>query len=118
MYRSDVVGSLLRPAYLKAARERHEANQMSESEFKFLEDRAVDEAVELQKSVGLEMLTDGEMRRYAFFGHLMVAVGHAIINPKRLRWAVIVSQAERAGLDASSSPSCTSPAGVTALPPP
>jgi 5-methyltetrahydropteroyltriglutamate--homocysteine methyltransferase len=74
VYRSDVVGSLLRPAYLKAARERHEANQMSESEFKFLEDRAVDEAVELQKSVGLEMLTDGEMRRYAFFGHLVDAV--------------------------------------------
>jgi 5-methyltetrahydropteroyltriglutamate--homocysteine methyltransferase len=65
---------LLRPAYLKAARERHEANQMSNSEFKSLEDRAVDEAVELQKSAGLEMLTDGEMRRYAFFGHLVDAV--------------------------------------------
>ena len=36
--------------------------------------RAVDEAVELQKNVGLEMLTDGEMRRYAFFGHLIDAV--------------------------------------------
>src|SRR5215469_3020275 len=74
VYRSDVVGSLLRPAYLKAARERHEANQMSDSEFKSVEDRAVDEAVELQKNVGLEMLTDGEMRRYAFFGHLIDAV--------------------------------------------
>ena len=74
MYRSDVVGSLLRPAYLKAARERHEASQISDSEFKSVEDRAVDEAVELQKSAGLEILTDGEMRRYAFFGHLVDAV--------------------------------------------
>ena len=74
MYRSDVVGSLLRPAYLKAARERHEANQISDSEFKSLEDRAVDEAIELQLRAGLEILTDGEMRRYAFFGHLIDAV--------------------------------------------
>ena len=74
MYRSDVVGSLLRPAYLKTARERHEAHQLSDSEFKLLEDRAVDEAIALQESVGLEILTDGEMRRYAFFGHLIDAV--------------------------------------------
>jgi 5-methyltetrahydropteroyltriglutamate--homocysteine methyltransferase len=74
VYRSDVVGSLLRPAYLKAARERHEANQISDSEFKTVEDRAVDEAVDLQKRAGLEILTDGEMRRYAFFGHLVDAV--------------------------------------------
>lgn len=74
MYRSDVVGSLLRPSYLKEARERYEKGQISPSEFKSLEDRAVDEAVELQKSAGLEVLTDGEMRRYAFFGHLIDAV--------------------------------------------
>jgi 5-methyltetrahydropteroyltriglutamate--homocysteine methyltransferase len=74
VYRSDVVGSLLRPAYLKAARERHEAKQISDSEFKSVEDRAVDEAVELQEGAGLEILTDGEMRRYAFFGHLIDAV--------------------------------------------
>ena len=74
MYRSDVVGSLLRPSYLKDARERHEKGQIGHSEFKTLEDRAVDEAVELQKRAGLEMLTDGEMRRYAFYGHLIDAV--------------------------------------------
>jgi len=74
VYRSDVVGSLLRPSYLKEAGERYEKGQISPSEFKSLEDRAVDEAVELQKSAGLEVLTDGEMRRYAFFGHLIDAV--------------------------------------------
>ena len=74
MYRSDVVGSLLRPSYLKEARDRHEKGQLSHSEFKSLEDRAVDEAIELQKRAGLEVLSDGEMRRYAFFGHLVDAV--------------------------------------------
>ena len=74
MYRSDVVGSLLRPSYLKDVRERHEKGQISHSEFKSLEDRAVDEAVELQERAGLDVITDGEMRRYAFFGHLIDAV--------------------------------------------
>ena len=74
MYRSDVVGSLLRPSYLKNARERHEKGQISPSEFKSLEDRAVDEAIELQRLAGLAVLSDGEMRRYAFFGHLIEAV--------------------------------------------
>jgi len=73
MYRSDVVGSLLRPAYLKKAREEHEAGRLGDADFKRLEDRAVDEAVALQLRTGLDVLTDGEMRRYAFFGHLVEA---------------------------------------------
>ena len=36
----------------------------------------------------------------AFFGHLLVAVGHVAVNPRRIRWAAIFSLAERAGLDA------------------
>jgi 5-methyltetrahydropteroyltriglutamate--homocysteine methyltransferase len=71
MFRSDVVSSLLRPAYLKKAREEHEAGRMAGAEFKRIEDRAVDEAVALQLRCGLDVLTDGEMRRYAFFGHLV-----------------------------------------------
>jgi 5-methyltetrahydropteroyltriglutamate--homocysteine methyltransferase len=59
---------------LKVARERHEANQLSDPEFKAVEDRAVDEAIEMQKRAGVEVLTDGELRRYAFFGHLIDAV--------------------------------------------
>ncbi len=71
---SDVVGSLLRPAYLKEARQRREAGQLSAVEFKRVEDRAVNEAIQLQEEAGLDVLTDGEMRRYAFFGHLIEAL--------------------------------------------
>ncbi len=74
VYRSDVVGSLLRPVYLKDARQRHQAGELSDVDFKQVEDRAVDEAVALQVRSGLEVITDGEMRRYAFYGHLIDAV--------------------------------------------
>ncbi len=74
MFRSDVVGSLLRPAYLKDARERHAAGKIDDVTFKKTEDRAVDEAVAMQTRTGVDMLTDGELRRYAFYGHLIDAV--------------------------------------------
>lgn len=73
-YKSDVVGSLLRPPYLKEARERHAAGKLSDAEFKRIEDRAVDEAIALQTQAGLDVISDGEMRRYAFFGHLIDSV--------------------------------------------
>jgi 5-methyltetrahydropteroyltriglutamate--homocysteine methyltransferase len=72
--RSDVVGSLLRPAYLVEARAAREAGRLAPDEFKRLEDRAVDEAVALQEAAGLDVVSDGELRRYAFFGHLVDAV--------------------------------------------
>src|SRR5439155_1352371 len=74
IYRSDVVGSLLRPAYLVEARRGAESGRLGPAEFKRLEDRAVDEAIDLQEAAGLAVVTDGEMRRYAFFGHLIEAL--------------------------------------------
>jgi 5-methyltetrahydropteroyltriglutamate--homocysteine methyltransferase len=72
--RSDVVGSLLRPEYLKSAREQYRTGHLAAVEFKKIEDRAVEEAVALQENAGLDVITDGEMRRYAFFGHLVEAL--------------------------------------------
>lgn len=64
--RTDVVGSLLRPDYLKAARQRFDEGKLSASEFRTLEDQAVREAVALQEATGLDVITDGEMRRLNF----------------------------------------------------
>ncbi len=72
--RSDVVGSLLRPPDLLEARAAVESGRLSAREFKRIEDRAVDEAVRLQEAAGLDVVTDGEMRRYAFFGHMVEAL--------------------------------------------
>jgi 5-methyltetrahydropteroyltriglutamate--homocysteine methyltransferase len=73
-FRSDVVGSLLRPAYLLEARAAVESGRLSAPDFKRIEDRAVDEAVRLQEGAGLDVVSDGEMRRYAFFGHMIEAL--------------------------------------------
>jgi 5-methyltetrahydropteroyltriglutamate--homocysteine methyltransferase len=72
--RSDVIGSLLRPDDLKLARDRLDRGELSAAALKQVEDRAVDEAVELQEQAGLDVVTDGELRRYAFFGHLIDAL--------------------------------------------
>ncbi len=71
---TDVVGSLLRPRELLTAQEELAANRMSRSAFKEIEDRAVDEAVCLQEEAGLEVLTDGEMRRLSFQSQMTQAV--------------------------------------------
>ena len=73
-FRTDVVGSLLRPAYLKEARAEYEAGKLSDQAFKQIEDRAVDEAIALQERAGIAVITDGELRRYAFYGHLIDAL--------------------------------------------
>jgi 5-methyltetrahydropteroyltriglutamate--homocysteine methyltransferase len=74
IYRSDVIGSLLRPDYLKQARREREAGTLSHAEFKRIEDRAVNEAIDRQVRAGLDVVTDGEMRRYAFYGHFIDSV--------------------------------------------
>jgi len=72
--RADVIGSLLRPAELRAAQEQLSAGAITAAEFKAIEDRAVDQAIALQEKVGLEVVTDGEMRRQSFQSQLPAAV--------------------------------------------
>jgi 5-methyltetrahydropteroyltriglutamate--homocysteine methyltransferase len=73
-FRADVVGSLLRPPALKEARQRLEKRELDHEEFKRIEDGAVDDAIRLQEDVGLDVITDGELRRFAFYGHFVEAV--------------------------------------------
>jgi 5-methyltetrahydropteroyltriglutamate--homocysteine methyltransferase len=72
--RTDVVGSLLRPPELLDARKKHEAGELSPSDFKRVEDAAVDSALRLQEEAGLDVVTDGEMRRLSFQSQLTEAV--------------------------------------------
>jgi len=71
---TDVVGSLLRPPELLEARRRLEAGEITEATFKPVEDAAVDAAVALQEEAGIEVVTDGEMRRLSFQSGLPDAV--------------------------------------------
>jgi 5-methyltetrahydropteroyltriglutamate--homocysteine methyltransferase len=73
-FHSEVVGSLLRPTYLVEARKQLETGELNAADFKVIEDRAVNEAIALQEAAGIDVITDGEMRRYAFYGHLVEAL--------------------------------------------
>jgi 5-methyltetrahydropteroyltriglutamate--homocysteine methyltransferase len=64
--RTDVVGSLQRPPALKEARAKFDEGTLSGAEFRALEDQAVNEAVQMQETIGLDVLTDGEFRRLNF----------------------------------------------------
>ena len=72
--RSDVVGSLLRPPELLEAQRRLRAGELDLPEFKRVEDRAVDEALALQEEAGLDVVTDGELRRLSFQSQLPASV--------------------------------------------
>jgi 5-methyltetrahydropteroyltriglutamate--homocysteine methyltransferase len=80
--RSDVVGSLLRPPELLAAQKQFTQGAITPVEFKRIEDSAVDQAIALQEEVGLEVVTDGEMRRQSFQSQMTAAVegfgGHTL----------------------------------------
>lgn len=85
--RAEVVGSMLRPAELLAARERLAAGEITATEFKRIEDRAVDEAIALQERAGVQVVTDGELRRRSFVGPLTDTVdGVALVDGARVEW--------------------------------
>ncbi len=62
-FRADHVGSLLRPAALKAARERRAKGEITADALKAVEDRAIEDIIKKQEAVGLQAISDGEFRR-------------------------------------------------------
>jgi 5-methyltetrahydropteroyltriglutamate--homocysteine methyltransferase len=67
VYRADVVGSMLRPPELVEARTRFRAGEIGAAELHAAEDAAVDDALRIQEQAGVDVVTDGEMRRDIFF---------------------------------------------------
>ena len=64
--RTDVVGSLLRPDAVKQARVRFDEGKIDSAALRQIEDDAIRDAVRLQESIGLDVISDGEMRRLNF----------------------------------------------------
>jgi 5-methyltetrahydropteroyltriglutamate--homocysteine methyltransferase len=62
-FRADHVGSLLRPAALKEAREKFKAGTLDADGLKAVEDREIERIIKKQEEVGLKSVTDGEFRR-------------------------------------------------------
>lgn len=78
-FRNDIVGSFLRPEYLKQARSEYAEGKISKEELKAAEDKAIVDLIEKQKGAGLSVITDGEFRRSSWHLDFMWAfqgVGH------------------------------------------
>ena len=74
VYRADIVGSLLRPDYLVRARAQFESGELAPALYKEIEDRAVDQVIAMQEGAGMDVVTDGELRRHTFIDQLLEAV--------------------------------------------
>ena len=72
--RTDVVGSLLRPAQWKAARLRFETGGLSEGDFQAIELHCVKNHIALQEAAGLDVVSDGEVSRLNFQDSFGLAV--------------------------------------------
>ncbi|MDL4913513.1 MAG: cobalamin-independent methionine synthase II family protein [Enterobacterales bacterium endosymbiont of Blomia tropicalis] len=62
-FRADTVGSFLRPAAIKQAREQFAAGEIDATELRRVEDEAIRDVVAKQRENGLKVVTDGEFRR-------------------------------------------------------
>jgi 5-methyltetrahydropteroyltriglutamate--homocysteine methyltransferase len=66
IFRTDQVGSLIRPPALLDARDAFKAGSIDRDELRAHEDEAVRAALALQREAGMSIFTDGEMRRDAW----------------------------------------------------
>ena len=62
-FRADMVGSLLRTAPLKDAREKFKAGEIDAAALKAVEDAEIVKIIRKQEEIGLNGITDGEFRR-------------------------------------------------------
>src|SRR5687768_281797 len=83
--RTDVVGSLLRPPGLREERIRFDEGQISAEAMRERENEAVRGAVRLQESVGLDVISDGEIRRLNFQDSFGAAVEGFDANPSTIK---------------------------------
>ena len=74
-HHADMVGSLLRPAHLSAARAQWHAGEIDVSELRSIEDLAIADLVRKQEAIGLPAVTDGEFRRDWWHLDFLVELG-------------------------------------------
>jgi 5-methyltetrahydropteroyltriglutamate--homocysteine methyltransferase len=96
-FRAEQVGSLLRPPELLRARAAHGEGRLPAADLKFPEDLAIREAIQKQRDIGLDILSDGEMRRGSWLTDMADAVDGFVRQKVMLDW-----KGPGGGLEASS----------------
>jgi len=85
-FRAEQVGSLLRPPELLRTRAAHAEGRLKLEELRAEEDRAIRQALEKQRQLGLDVLTDGEMRRGSWLTDMADAVDGFVSQRVALEW--------------------------------
>lgn len=85
-FRAEHVGSLLRPSGLLKSRAAHSDGRLPAAELRQLEDLAIRDAVQKQREVGLDILSDGEMRRGSWLTDMADAVDGFVRQKVMLDW--------------------------------
>ena len=85
-FRAEQVGSLLRPAELLRARTARADGALPEPELRAVEDREIAAALAKQREVGLDIFTDGELRRGGWLTEMADAVDGFVQQRVELEW--------------------------------
>jgi 5-methyltetrahydropteroyltriglutamate--homocysteine methyltransferase len=85
--RADQLGSLLRPAKLLEARAARTAGRMTLEQLRELEDKAILDALEMQRETGIQVFTDGEYRRSTFRSGFAEAVEGTVQAESGRQWS-------------------------------
>lgn len=92
-FRADQVGSLLRPQRIKEARAKLEKGEIPASELARIEDLEIEKVVHKQKSLGLQLATDGEFRRsWWHFDFLAKLTGCEMYHPEGIQFTGITTR--------------------------
>jgi len=85
-YRADHVGSFLRSPELLKARAGRADGRLPHEELRKIEDQAVLDVIALQRQVGLDVYTDGELRRGGWMTDVIDAVEGFVPEKVQIRW--------------------------------
>src|SRR5262249_58572169 len=85
-YRAEQVGSLLRPPQLLQYRAQYGESRLTLEELRSREDEVIEAALQKQQQIGIDILTDGEMRRGFWFTDMADAVESFVAQRVEQGW--------------------------------
>src|SRR5262249_34015402 len=85
-YRAEQVGSLLRPPQLLQYRAQYGESRLTLEELRSREDEAIEAALQKQQQIGIDILTDGEMRRGSWLTDMADAVEGFVAQRVEMDW--------------------------------
>ena len=85
-FRAENIGSLLRPAALKASFQQYREKRIDAAAYEAALSEAIRGAVHTQESAGLQSITDGEFGRNSWFGFFFERTGGFRLEPSAFRF--------------------------------